>query len=999
LRAGTLVVDIAANVARLQQDMAQAKGVVESTMRDISRAASVAGGVLASLGVGVSVAGIANIARESIKATAALDDMAEVTGASVEQLSRLQVVARTGGQDLGAVQDGLVRLTKGLKGTEEESKNATAALGFLGVKAKDLSGNLRDPGELMQEIAVRLNKFEDGAGKTALALDLFGKSGANLLPFLKDLAEAGQVNARVTAAQAAQAEVFEKNLKRLTQASEDAKREFVIGITPALVKFTEELLAAQKAGFGLAEALSLVMKFRMGMGTPEEIIADADRRIATWSNPGWGAKGVAEGMADAQARRRFGLALQARAALEGRTGGAFMDSRDLRVHGPRVAADYAGAGDKGGRAEKPAVFGWAAEVDRARDQAGKELGEIAKQNAEALKLEADALRAATEQWIARNNAIDGAQQATRDQVRELEFEISLIGKSTAEREVAIAQRRIDAEMRVAIAALQKDDNVVAGETILKVMEETEARKKLVGELINTRVAKEEAQKAGEDAAKKYKEGLERQSDSISRTITDALMRGFEGGKDWAANFRDTLKNMFKTLVLEPMIRPVGQAVAGGMNSLLGTSAQAGAGNGNGGMSIGDLLNYGKKGYDFFFGGGGGMAGSASSASMVAGWGVAEEAAMLGIAGEFGGTAALTAGAFGGTVASGAAIGGVALAGEAAALGIGSMYAGGAAAAGVGAAGAAGMGAAAAGLAAIPVAGWIALAALAVMSMMDDGGGGPKNSELTARWASTGDPLGRRKGMPNNGVGHPFLAIGSNNLPGSEANTPYLRAMEAEFADPTKYDQQMISEMFSSTSWASIMGEPGESAQSMMNKIKKRLEPARINGGARTAQRTALEMMRNPGAYWRGEMEKLQAALGTSAASLSTWREAFLTAMEGPLSEATFAKWQALGAAIEQATGAAGRAVGVSSFRTAVDFRRYNAMGGADPVAAPAPGDFSSLSAEMRAMRVEMQAANIAIARNTSATARVLTRFERDALPVRALDPTQPIAVVDTPGGV
>ena len=46
------------------------------------------------------------------------------------------------------------------------------------------------------------------------------------------------------------------------------------------------------------------------------------------------------------------------------------------------------------------------------------------------------------------------------------------------------------------------------------------------------------------------------------------MRGFESGKDFARNFRDTLANMFRTLVLRPVVQaivnPVAMAITGGL---------------------------------------------------------------------------------------------------------------------------------------------------------------------------------------------------------------------------------------------------------------------------------------------------------------------------------------------------------------------------------------------------------------------------------------------------
>src|SRR5690349_18885634 len=99
--------------------MAQAKGVVQSAMNDITRSVNVAKTAMGALGVGLSAAALVSFTRDVIHAGAALDDMAEITGSTVEQLSKLSVVARIGGHEMGMVEDALVRLTKGLKGADE----------------------------------------------------------------------------------------------------------------------------------------------------------------------------------------------------------------------------------------------------------------------------------------------------------------------------------------------------------------------------------------------------------------------------------------------------------------------------------------------------------------------------------------------------------------------------------------------------------------------------------------------------------------------------------------------------------------------------------------------------------------------------------------------------------------------------------------------------------------------------------------------------------------
>lgn len=85
------------------------------------------------------------------------------------------------------------------------------------------------------------------------------------------------------------------------------------------------------------------------------------------------------------------------------------------------------------------------------------------------------------------------------------------------------------------------------------------------------------EKANEEAAKKAAEDWQRASDDINRSLTDALLRGFESGKDFAKNLRDTIKNMFSTLVLRPIISAVVNPVAGAITGALGLAGTAKAG--------------------------------------------------------------------------------------------------------------------------------------------------------------------------------------------------------------------------------------------------------------------------------------------------------------------------------------------------------------------------------------------------------------------------------------
>lgn len=265
--AGTLEIQMAANLARLSKDMSEAKGVVGGAMRNIEGAVSSAKSVLATLGLGAGVGGILLIAKNSIDAAAALDDMAESTGASVAEISKLSQQARISGVEMTLVEQTLQRLSRSLNGTDEESKKATRALNALGLSAEELRG--KDTAQALKIVADAMNQFGDSSGKTALAMDLLGKSGAQMLPFLKDLANDAELAASVTAEQAAQAEELGKVIRRLSNDFDVLKTTVLLGVLPGLMAWIDANREAIRIGGGVTEMLRLFV-FHLDAMTAEK---------------------------------------------------------------------------------------------------------------------------------------------------------------------------------------------------------------------------------------------------------------------------------------------------------------------------------------------------------------------------------------------------------------------------------------------------------------------------------------------------------------------------------------------------------------------------------------------------------------------------------------------------------------------------------------------------------------------------------------------------------
>lgn len=217
-------------------------------------------GALAGLGAGVSVAGLAGLVKSSIDAADNLNKLSQRVGVSVENLSKLQYAAKLSDISTDQLGAGLRKLSVNLQAAGRGSGDALEAFRALGFAQKELL-NL-SPDEALKRIAEAFSGIEDGAGKTALAVLLFGRSGADLIPLLnqgsaglKQLGDEAQRLGLVIGTDAAQAaEAFNDNLTRLGETSSAVGIQLANIALPALTKFSEQLLESRRifGSFGSA---------------------------------------------------------------------------------------------------------------------------------------------------------------------------------------------------------------------------------------------------------------------------------------------------------------------------------------------------------------------------------------------------------------------------------------------------------------------------------------------------------------------------------------------------------------------------------------------------------------------------------------------------------------------------------------------------------------------------------------------------------------------------
>jgi hypothetical protein len=196
------------------------------------------------LAAAFSVGALTGFVRGTINALDALNDVADATGSTVESLSALEDVARRNGGTLDDVAGILVKFNAALNAADGKN-DVSRALEAIGLNAQEL--RKLDPAQALQATARALAGFADDGNKARIVQELFGKSIREAAPFLKDLAEAGELNARVTSEQAAAAERFNKQMFAVQASTSEATRALVSGLLPAIEELINRLRGVNTA--------------------------------------------------------------------------------------------------------------------------------------------------------------------------------------------------------------------------------------------------------------------------------------------------------------------------------------------------------------------------------------------------------------------------------------------------------------------------------------------------------------------------------------------------------------------------------------------------------------------------------------------------------------------------------------------------------------------------------------------------------------------------------
>lgn len=203
----------------------------------LGKAIGIAGAVWAATG-GAVVAFTKQVTDHMDK----INDLSKRYGVTVQAMSQFDHMAKLNGTSVESMAMGIQFLQRNIADAQFGIGESVKAFDSLRFSVKDLEGKTKGASSAMFEIADRIAAIKDPAQQTQLAMEIFGRQGAQLLPILKQGSEgmrrmaedAKFLGVEMSARATANAAEFQDQMDRVGQALRGASMAAVNEWTPML---------------------------------------------------------------------------------------------------------------------------------------------------------------------------------------------------------------------------------------------------------------------------------------------------------------------------------------------------------------------------------------------------------------------------------------------------------------------------------------------------------------------------------------------------------------------------------------------------------------------------------------------------------------------------------------------------------------------------------------------------------------------------------------------
>lgn len=208
-----------------------------------------------ALAAGITTAFAAIGAASIVNSLDHLNDLEKQTGIAATKIGGIGFAAKQAGGDVDSAVKGIGKLNKTLAEAAAGSDKALEPFKLLGIEVKNLDGSTKSADQVLIELADKFAELEDGPEKVALAIRIFGKAGAEMIPLLDEGGKKLAANiayferySRVTPEAVASADEFNDTLTKLKLLSSAGATELVTRFLPTLQSIADEWVDAKEKG-------------------------------------------------------------------------------------------------------------------------------------------------------------------------------------------------------------------------------------------------------------------------------------------------------------------------------------------------------------------------------------------------------------------------------------------------------------------------------------------------------------------------------------------------------------------------------------------------------------------------------------------------------------------------------------------------------------------------------------------------------------------------------
>jgi len=254
----------------VQQKTASGSASMAASLRGaadtLGSVAKVAAGAALAIG-SIAAAALVKLTKEGLVSADALAKQSDKLGIATEKIAAYSLAAKDTGVSQDLVFKAIQRTSKVLVDAASGSDSAQRSLAALGLEASSLLK--LSPDKQFEKIADALNAVDNQSVKTALAMKIFGKSGAEALNFialgsagLAEFSKTAEITGQaLTRDMAAKVEIANDAMERLGSLTEGLGQQLAVRFAPMLLEISDRLFGVAEEAGGMGRVAETVFNF------------------------------------------------------------------------------------------------------------------------------------------------------------------------------------------------------------------------------------------------------------------------------------------------------------------------------------------------------------------------------------------------------------------------------------------------------------------------------------------------------------------------------------------------------------------------------------------------------------------------------------------------------------------------------------------------------------------------------------------------------------------